>query len=82
MDFCYRKSFADQIPEAYQRLLLDVFRGDHTLFVGAEETETSWKLFENVLDKGDLVPYPKGIVPESKLDAEWIDFGRYASICA
>lgn len=82
MDFCYRSSFTDEIPKAYQRLLLDVFREDRTLFVGAEETETSWKLFDGVLDKGEPAPYPKGRVPQSRVDAKWIDFDQYAHICA
>jgi len=81
MDFCFRDAFSGEIPEAYQRLLLDVFRQDHTLFVGARETEASWRVFGPVLDKGEIVPYAKGTVPTSRLDAPWIDFEHYRSFC-
>ena len=32
----------DRIPDAYERLFLDVFRADQSLFVGREEVEQSW----------------------------------------
>jgi len=81
MNFCYRDSFAGESPEAYQRLLYDALRGDHTLFVSAEETETSWKLFEGLLDKGDLKYYKPGTLPGSDFPVDWIDFDKYAPLC-
>ncbi|MBD3344205.1 MAG: glucose-6-phosphate dehydrogenase [Chitinivibrionales bacterium] len=79
--FCYRNSFKAEIPEAYQRLLLDAIRGDRTLFVGAEETEVSWKKFEPSLGKGKLKYYRKGEVPGPGLTDDWIDFEKYISVC-
>jgi glucose-6-phosphate 1-dehydrogenase len=32
----------ERIPDAYERLFLDVIRGDQSLFVGREEVEQSW----------------------------------------
>jgi glucose-6-phosphate 1-dehydrogenase len=81
MDFCYRHSFTTAVPEAYQRLLYDAIKGDRTLFVSAEETETAWKILDPVLDKGPLGSYPQGSLPPSALDAEWIDFDKYESLC-
>jgi len=52
MTFCYSDSFDSEIPEAYQRLLLDAIRGDHTLFVNAQETELSWKTSRECSTKG------------------------------
>jgi len=46
--FEYRSLFAD-LPEAYETLLLDVLRGEQTLFVHADEVEASWELFDPVL---------------------------------
>ena len=37
------------IPEAYERLLLDVMLGDASLFTRADQTELSWKLFDPIL---------------------------------
>ena len=38
------------IPEAYERLLLDVINGDASLFTRADQTEISWDLFDPILD--------------------------------
>ncbi len=81
MNFCYRDSFADAVPEAYQLLLYDVLKGDHTLFVSAEETECAWSLIQDHLDKGELGMYDKGSKPPGKFDVDWIDFDAYAGIC-
>ncbi len=32
------------LPDAYERLILDVVRGDHRLFVRSDELEHSWKV--------------------------------------
>ena len=48
MHFRYADAFG-KLPEAYQTLLLDVARGDRTLFVRADEIETSWELFAPVM---------------------------------
>ena len=81
LNFCYRDAFPSAIPEAYQRLIADATAGDRTLFVSAEETETAWRLLDGVLDKGDIGFYDRGTLPQSKLDAAWIDFEKYATLC-
>jgi glucose-6-phosphate 1-dehydrogenase len=82
MTFCYNKAFTAEIPEAYQKLLLDAVRGDHTLFVGARETEESWRVLGGVLDKGPCGTYQKGTMPLTGLNVEWMDFDSYAPECA
>ncbi len=37
--------------EAYERLLLDVMRGDRTLFISSEEVDRLWEIFQPVLDR-------------------------------
>lgn len=37
------------LPEAYQTLLLDVMRGDTTLFVRSDWVESSWRLYDPLL---------------------------------
>jgi len=81
MNFCYRDSFQKEIPEAYQRLIYDALRGDHTLFVSGAETEAAWTLFNDILDKGDVQIYPRGQLPSTRLGVSWIDFDRYANLC-
>ncbi|MCB0323609.1 MAG: glucose-6-phosphate dehydrogenase, partial [Bdellovibrionales bacterium] len=77
MKYTYRDAFDEEIPEAYQRLLLDVLRGDQTLFVSGEETEESWKLFNGFLDQGEVSIYRRGKVPTSRFAVNWIDFEEY-----
>lgn len=44
MDFCYQTAFGVESPTAYELLLLDVMRGDATLFIRADEAEAQWRL--------------------------------------
>jgi glucose-6-phosphate 1-dehydrogenase len=37
--------------EAYERLLLDVMRGDRTLFISSDEVDRLWEIFQPVLDR-------------------------------
>lgn len=46
MDLTYRDRFAEaKIPEAYEALILDCLRGDHSNFVRHDELEVAWKVF-------------------------------------
>ncbi|MBN1760116.1 MAG: glucose-6-phosphate dehydrogenase [Chitinispirillaceae bacterium] len=81
MNFCYRDVFAGTIPEAYQRLLYDVLRNDHTLFVSARESEIAWDVVGPVLHTTDIEPYEPGSLPAGKLPVDWIDFDGYQGLC-
>jgi glucose-6-phosphate 1-dehydrogenase len=55
MDFEYQSTFASASPEAYEHLLLDVMRGDPTLFIRDDEVEASWRVVDSIRtawDKG------------------------------
>jgi len=61
MDFSYGRSFVSPSAQAYERLLLDVMHGDHTLFPRYDEVLRAWEIVEPTLDgTGDLNPYPAG----------------------
>jgi glucose-6-phosphate 1-dehydrogenase len=66
MDFHYRDSFGDGLPEAYEKLLLDALEGDAALFTRSDAIETSWKLIDPVLQAWEnantppLVDYQPG----------------------
>jgi glucose-6-phosphate 1-dehydrogenase len=69
LHFFYDEAF-EPIPDAYQTLLLDVLKGDQTLFVHAGEAETSWQLYEPLLGAGlPTHPYPAGTWGPSEADA-------------
>jgi glucose-6-phosphate 1-dehydrogenase len=78
MDFSYGTSFGVEPPEAYERLLIDVIRGDATLFTRSDEIEEAWEILEPVFevfqseDSGSLVPsasYVSGSWGPSEADA-------------
>jgi glucose-6-phosphate 1-dehydrogenase len=58
MDFSYGTSFGDDLPDAYERLLLDVMLGDPTLFPRWDEVEQAWQVVQPVLDRWAVVPPP------------------------
>ena len=50
MTFHYASSFNDtELPEAYQRLLMDAISGDASLFTREDEVMLSWKLIDYIL---------------------------------
>ncbi len=68
LDLTYRRRFSDlKIPEAYESLILDAFKGDHSNFVRDDELDASWKMFTPLLhyldENKEIVPmeYPYGM---------------------
>jgi glucose-6-phosphate 1-dehydrogenase len=50
MDFHYSDEFGpNALPDAYERLLLDVTLGDASLFTRADQTEHTWQLIDPIL---------------------------------
>lgn len=49
MDFSYSQTWARDLPEAYERLLLDALRGDATLFTRSDEVEAAWRIVDPLL---------------------------------
>jgi glucose-6-phosphate 1-dehydrogenase len=49
MDFSYSRTWKMPLPEAYERLLLDVMRGDSTLFTRSDEVEAAWQAVDPIL---------------------------------
>ena len=51
MDFCHSCLFVINTPEAYEKLLHDIFLGDPTLFTRWDEVEAAWKVIDPVIAK-------------------------------
>ena len=49
MDFLYGGAFRTELPEAYERLLLDAMLGDQTLFTRSDEVEEQWSLVDSIV---------------------------------
>jgi glucose-6-phosphate 1-dehydrogenase len=67
MNLSYESTFGGGVsPDAYERLLLDVMDGDHTLFPSGQFVEKSWEFVQGILDswkdasRVPLVEYPAG----------------------
>jgi glucose-6-phosphate 1-dehydrogenase len=66
LNFSYQQTFETSSPAAYETLLLDVMRGDATLFMRADQVETAWSVITPVLEAWQGVPpadfpdYPAG----------------------
>lgn len=60
LQFRYTDAFGP-LPDAYETLLLDVVKGDQTLFVRADVAEASWRLYTPLLEQRPPVyPYAAG----------------------
>ncbi len=60
LHFRYAEAFGP-LEDAYQTLLVDLMRGDATLFVRADEVEASWRVYAPVLARPPaLRRYPAG----------------------
>ena len=81
-------SFKQHSFDAYARLMLEVLRGDQTLFVSADEVIASWEWIDEIRDhwqtaKTKAHPYAAGTMGPSQAvvmivrdDSEWIDLSR------
>jgi glucose-6-phosphate 1-dehydrogenase len=49
MDFVYGGAFQVELPEAYERLLLDAMRGDATLFTRSDEVDEQWAIVDAIV---------------------------------
>jgi glucose-6-phosphate 1-dehydrogenase len=49
MDFLYGGAFQVEMPEAYERLLLDAMRRDATLFTRADEVDEQWAIVDAIV---------------------------------
>jgi glucose-6-phosphate 1-dehydrogenase len=65
LDLRYHSTFPANIPDAYECLLLDVLKGNQSLFIRSDELATAWDIFTPVLHRIDNertrpLPYPFG----------------------
>jgi glucose-6-phosphate 1-dehydrogenase len=50
MDFSYGSAFGEDLPEAYERLLLDAMLGDSTLYMRKDEVDSAWRFITEILN--------------------------------
>jgi len=65
LDITYKKRFDVRLPDAYERLIYDVLKGDHNLFVRVDELEAAWDIVTPILHQ----------LEEKKIQPELYTFG-------
>lgn len=66
LDLTYRSRYKNvKLPDAYERLILDVFCGNQMHFVRSDELQEAWRIFTPLLhqmerDEEHLIPYTYG----------------------
>ncbi|KAI9498682.1 glucose-6-phosphate 1-dehydrogenase [Zychaea mexicana] len=76
LDLTYDSRYSNmKIPDAYESLILDVLRADHSNFVRDDELEAAWKIFtpllhtiDNPTAKVPITTYPYGSRGPAELD--------------
>ncbi len=65
LNLSLNEAFDERSPDAYERLLMDVMRGNQILFMRTDEVEAAWHWTEYILDTWEKTnqaaqPYPAG----------------------
>lgn len=65
LNLSYADNFTVRYPDAYERLLLDVVRGNLSLFMRRDEVEAAWRWVDGIIDAWEEVDqrislYPAG----------------------
>ncbi len=50
LDMSFKESFGSRNPDAYERLILDVVRGNQTLFMRRDEVEAAWTWVDPIIE--------------------------------
>ncbi len=65
LNLSYAESFMLRYPDAYERLLMDIVRGNLSLFMRRDEVEAAWRWVDALIESWDTngydpEPYPAG----------------------
>ena len=58
LNLSFAETFKVRYPDAYERLLMDVVRGNPTLFMRRDEVEAAWSWIEPIIDAWNEQPEP------------------------
>ena len=83
LNLSFDTTFGQRLPDAYERLLMDIARGNQTLFMRLDEVLAAWDIIDPLIAVGDdhvLHRYKAGTMGPSHSDAlaespdhAWID---------
>ncbi len=58
LDMSFASAFAERNPDAYERLMMDVVRGNQTLFMRRDEVVAAWAWIDPILEAWSQAPEP------------------------
>lgn len=76
LNLSFSDAFEERTPEAYERLLLDVVRGNQTLFMRRDELEAAWAWIDPIREAWD----DASEAPQSYTPGSWGPSGSVALI--
>ncbi|WIJ24625.1 glucose-6-phosphate dehydrogenase [Devosia sp. RR2S18] len=76
LNLSFAQTFTERTPEAYERLLLDVIRGNQTLFMRRDELEAAWMWVDPIREAWDRSSEP----PQPYTAGTWGPSGAIALI--
>lgn len=50
LDLSFEQTFGVKYPDSYERLLMEIFRGNQALFMRRDEIETAWQWTDSILE--------------------------------
>jgi glucose-6-phosphate 1-dehydrogenase len=65
LSFSFRRKFEGEMPEAYERLLLDAMHGDASLFARSDEVELAWSIIDPIQQAWDSPQFPEILLYEA-----------------
>ena len=60
LNLAFGEAFEQRLPDAYERLLMDVARGNQTLFMRLDEVLAAWDIIDPLVGVGQPEPYASG----------------------
>ncbi|KAL0385319.1 UNVERIFIED_CONTAM: Glucose-6-phosphate 1-dehydrogenase, chloroplastic [Sesamum radiatum] len=72
LNLLYKARYSKEIPDAYERLLLDAVEGERRLFIRSDELDAAWSLFTPVLKE----------LEEKKITPEYYPYGSRGPVGA
>ncbi len=58
LNLAFAEAFVTDVPDAYERLLLDVIRGDQTLFMRGDEVMAAWRWIDPIHNAWEVAATP------------------------
>jgi glucose-6-phosphate 1-dehydrogenase len=81
LNLSFDEAFAERLPDAYERLLMDIARGNQTLFMRSDEVLAAWDYIDPIISmvrkRNPEIYSPNSMGPEDKIlkreDRHWFN---------